>query len=65
MDPNIKKLPSGKWGIFVGRILLSVTKTEARAERTKELLMDLFAEEYADGHSEGYDTGLQDGADTE
>jgi hypothetical protein len=71
--PSVREHKNGKFGLYIGDILLGTAKTAVRADIGLQLLKSAFLDirdgafadghndGYTDGHDEGYDDGYTDG----
>jgi hypothetical protein len=61
--PSTRKHADGKWGLYVGDILLGTAKSETRIELGLKILESAFSDVYEDARRDGYDEGHADGYD--
>ena len=58
---QVKKLSSGRFGVYLNEKLIGTSKTQDKADEVARVILYAFDEQYADGYSEGYDNGVIDG----
>jgi flagellar biosynthesis/type III secretory pathway protein FliH len=61
-EVTVKKMKSGNFGVFIENVLVSVAKTEGRANSVRIEIIGALKDAYDEGVGDGYDEGLEEGS---